>query len=511
MLIVTSEQMKQIESRSLDYSLSYERLMENAGSAVAAVMRRTTEVEGRFVTLFCGCGNNGGDGFVAARRLAEAGANVAVILTDGAPRTPQAQMMLERLEHLEIAVVEYGADAHYLTERLAETDLLVDAVYGTGFHGELDERHRDICRLMNGIEAMTFSIDIPTGITANTGFADYCAVRADITIVLDSDKPATVLACAQEYCGRVVLTDIGIPDEAREGILSSYILVEEELVFQTLQKRRRDTHKGDYGKLLNLAGCQQYMGAAVLSTLAAMRTGAGYVTLASTKEVCRTVLPLLPEAVMLALRQTAEGGIAHESADVVLAAVEKSSAVLMGNGIGTGFDTCRLMCELLETAKCPVIIDGDGINAVSQNIDILRKANCEVVLTPHPMELSRLTGIPVAQLKQDALSAGLSFAQEYGVTLVLKDAYTTTVTPQGTVYINTTGNAGLAKAGSGDVLAGIIAALAAQRYPCALAAACGVWLHGRAGDYAAQSRSQYGMLARDVIELLPEVFLEHDR
>ena len=179
-----------------------------------------------------------------ARRLHEAGANVAVVLTDGQPRTEQAQAMFSILSGMEIAVVEFEADPVYLAERLAETDLLVDAIYGTGFYGELDEKHRDICRLMNGVGVQTVSLDIPTGVAADTGAADDFAVCADVTIVFDSDKPATVLPGAAAWCGEVVVVDIGIPPKAREGIEPLYTVVDEEFVFGILLPRRRETHKG---------------------------------------------------------------------------------------------------------------------------------------------------------------------------------------------------------------------------------------------------------------------------
>lgn len=511
MLIVTSKQMKQIEENALSYGLSMERLMENAGSSAAAVIRRDTGVEGRYVTLFCGRGNNGGDGFVAARRLFEAGANAAVILTDGEPKSEQARTMFELLRETDIAVANYGDDPDWLADRLAMTDILVDAIYGTGFHGELDERHRDICRLINGVDVATYALDIPSGVNADTGAADVCAVCADVTVVFDSDKPATVFPASERWCGEVVLADIGIPPEAHGGISSDYRLVNRDWVFENLPKRARESHKGTYGKLLNVAGSQRYMGAAILSSLAALRTGAGYVTLASTKEVCRSALPMLPEAVLLPLRQNADGAVSSESLGTILEAAQKSTAVLAGNGLGTGENTAEIIYELVKSVSCPLILDADGINVVSRNIDILRQAVCPVILTPHLMELSRLTGVSLEQLSQDVLSYGLNFAKEYRVTLVLKGAYSYTVTPQGRVFINTTGNAGLAKAGSGDVLAGIIASLAAQGRTPEAAAVCGVWLHGMAGDYAAQEFSQYAMLARDVLDALPAVFRDHDR
>ncbi len=511
MRIVTAEQMKSIEQNAVSCGLSMERLMENAGSAAAMAIRREYEVDGRYVTIFCGRGNNGGDGFVAARRLCQAGANVAVVLTDGAPRTEQAKSMYEMIRMMDIAISEYGVDPHYLAERLAETDILIDAIYGTGFHGELDDRHRDICRLMNGIDVDTVALDIPSGVTCDTGFADSCAVRAAMTVVFDSGKPACVFPALEEYCGRVVLADIGIPEQAHEGIHSEFIIADPEYVFSRLEKRRRKTHKGDYGKLLNVAGSQNYMGAAILSSLAAMRTGAGYVTLASCGEVCRTALPELLECVMLPLETTGTGAISYKSMPKILSAVQKSFAVLAGNGMGDSEDAQNIIFDLVRKTKCPLILDADGINAVSRNIDILKQACGPVVLTPHLLELSRLTGVPLEQLRRDALTVGRAFAREYHVTLVLKDAYTNTVCADGQVLINTTGNAGLAKAGSGDVLAGMIGALAAQGISPETAAACGVWLHGAAGDMAACSHSQYGMLARDVIQALPKVFLANNR
>ncbi|WP_101550066.1 MULTISPECIES: NAD(P)H-hydrate dehydratase [Anaerotruncus] len=511
MRILTSEQMKTVERNSLNYSMSCERLMENAGSAAAAAIRRAADVEGRYVTIFCGRGNNGGDGFVAARRLSEAGANVAVVLTDGDPKTPEAAEMLRRIGVMDIAVVGYGDDPEYLTERLASTDLLVDAIYGTGFHGELDGRHRDVCRLINGVGVRVFALDIPSGVNADTGEADPCAVRAGMTVVFDSDKPATAMPAAAEYCGEVVVADIGIPPEAHEGVEPLFTLVDRGWVFDRLPRRRRDTHKGDYGKLLNVAGSQRYMGAAVLSTLAAMRSGAGYVTLASTKEVCRTVLPMLPEAVLLPLAQNPDGSLSYKAMDALLEAAERSTAVLVGNGLGTGPDACRIVYELVRRVSRPLVIDADGINALARNIDILKDKKAEVILTPHLMELSRLTTLPLEQLKPDPLTAGKAFAQEYGVTVVLKGAHTLTAAPGERVWINTTGNAGLAKAGSGDVLAGLVGALAAQGRSPEEAAACGVWLHGMAGDYAAGEFSQYAMLARDVIDALPRVFADNDR
>ena len=508
MRILTCSQMKQAEKNAWAGSLSYVQMMENAGAAAAQAIREKLPGQGARAVLFCGRGNNGGDGLVAARLLCQAGWGVSVVLTDGVPRTPDAQVMYEKLAGLPVEVVPYGEDPEWLARQLAQANLLVDAIYGTGFHGELDGRHRDICRLINGVDVLTCALDIPSGVTADTGWADPQAVQADFTVVFDSHKPATVMPRAARWCGQVLVREIGIPEEAHRGLESGYRLTDRAAVFSVLKKRVRESHKGSYGKLLVVAGSQRYMGAAMLATLAAMRTGAGYVTLASTKEVCRTVLPSLPEAVMLPLRQNPDGSISADSREEILQAAERSTAVLVGNGMGQGDDVCRIVYELVTHVRVPLVIDADGINALARNIDILKRGNCPVVLTPHRMELSRLTTLPVEELAQQDIQAGRRLAEEYGCTVVLKDAYTHTVTPKGEVWINTSGNAGLAKAGSGDLLAGMIGSLAAQGYPPEQAAACGVWLHGRAADYAAAQRSQFGMLPRDVLDGLTQLLAE---
>ena len=510
-MIVTSKQMKQMETCAGSYGLSMERLMENAGCAAAAAIRRMLEVEGKFVTIFCGRGNNGGDGFVVARQLSRSGANVAVVLTDGHPVSAQAREMYDRLLPMEIPMVEYGSDMEYLTDRLAETDLLVDAIFGTGFHGVLSDRHKSVCRLINGVGVPVFALDIPSGVNADTGAADPDAVRAGCTVMFDSLKPAGVMPCAASFCGRVVTAEIGIPPDAREGVEELFTVVDDLFIAENLPVRQRNSHKGTYGRLLNLAGCQSYPGAAVLSTLAAMRTGAGYVVLASTGQVCRMAQHQLPETVMLELPADQTGGISAQALPLLLEHAEKASALLIGNGLGPAPDAEQVVIALLEQAHCPVILDADGINLVARNIDIWKRVQCPVILTPHPMELSRLTGLSIEQIIADPLAAGLSFAQEHGVTVVVKGAYTATAMASGQVWVNTTGNAGLAKAGTGDVLAGMIGALAAQGISLAHAAACGVYLHGRAGDLAAQKHSQYGMLARDVIDAVCNVFLELGR
>lgn len=511
MLIVSANQMSFIEENAQRDGLTIQRMMENAGSAAAEFIRNRVEVNGRYVTVFSGNGNNGGDGFVCARKLYEAGADVAVILTDGAPKNAHAKQMLSLLSPMNISVSSFGEDPEFLTDRLAATDYLVDAVYGTGFHGELDEKHQAICRLINGIGVKTFSLDIPTGLTCDTGYTCQHTVRADYTIVFDSMKPATVFPACSEYCGETTLVDIGIPEHAREDILSNYELVDAGFVFGHLKKRERNSHKGTYGKLLNVAGSQPYMGAAALSTLAALRTGVGYATLASTKEVCRSSLSMIPEAVMLPLNQNAVGGISASSFAYIKSALSVSTAVLVGNGVGKAPETDQIIYSVIRAANCPTIIDADGINAVAENINILGETNTDIILTPHLMEFSRLSGHSIEEIQKNPTKLALEFAAQHNVILVLKGAYTYTITPAGKTYINTTGNAGLAKAGSGDVLAGIIGALAAQGHPPEIAASCGAWLHGAAGDLAALKSSQYGMLIREVIEQLGNVFLAHGR
>jgi len=593
MEIVTRSQMKQIEQNALAYDLTFHRLMENAGSAAAAFIRRTFAVAGLNCMVFCGSGNNAGDGMVVARKLTEDGANMVIVLLDGTPGSEESAAMYNTAMMMQIPMVDFSTQHQKVMDFLSQTDIIVDAICGTGFTGGLREIHRGACRAVNEAIAAVVSLDIPTGVECDSGAADPDAVRADFTIAFDRAKPAHVLAASAQLCGVVETVDIGIPTEAHAGIPTweqpapayesaapesfvfqaepeplpavegglTFVVPEEPApappapespipaapagaaspfspespffeaepaapapaaasgeifdlgrVFGLLLPRPQNSHKGTFGRLLNISGSQNYTGAAALSSMAALRCGAGLVTLASTGEVCAAAGGHIPEATFLPLAKSAVGGIDFEGSMPILAPrLGAADAVLLGCGLGNTTHTAQLLAFVLQAATCPVVVDADGINALAQNIYVLQKASAPVVLTPHLGEMARLSGLSIQEISADRQGAALRFAQEHGVVLVLKGPGTLVASPDGRLAENTTGNPGLAKGGSGDVLAGMIGALLAQGIPPREAAACGVFLHGLAGDRCAARRSQYAMLPHELLEDLAEIFLENGR
>jgi len=493
--------MKQIEDKSLLYELTYYRLMENAGSAAAAFIRRTFDVEGLSCIIFCGRGNNGGDGLVVARKLAESGARVLIVFVDGMPRSKEAQAMYSMVELMELPVCkDFDAAYDQLMSLVAQADIVVDAVYGTGFRGQLDQRQALVCSLINSAIAAIISLDVPSGVECDTGRAASGAVKADFTVVFDSYKPLHIQQAAADFCGLVELVDIGVPPEAKEGVGREFLTVDTTQVLALLPPRLADSHKGTFGWLLNIAGSACYRGAAALSTMAALRAGAGRVTLASTELVCQNAAGHILESIFLPLPSTSQGTISRDAVTTLCDAMPTATAVLVGCGLGDTADSAALLSSVLQNAVCPVVVDADGLNALAGNIHLLSEKKAPVVLTPHPGEMARLLGVSTEEVQGNRHGAALHLAENHGVIVVLKGHETVVASPDGTVVLGSTGNAGLAKAGSGDLLAGMIGGLLAQGMEPRDAAVCAVHLHGLAADLTAQRLSQRTMLPSDILE-----------
>ncbi len=511
MKIVTTQQMKAIESAAVDQGMTFAQLMENAGERAADIIRKVIkEPQATKCLIFCGKGNNGGDGFVVTRHLFNDGVKVVAVLTDGVPVTNEAQSMLEQLLNQGALVIDYSGHQEQVRGLAQNTDIIVDAVYGTGFSGEPDEAHKEIFQLINNSVCAVFSLDVPSGIRADSCGDNPYAVNADFTICFDSLKLAHKLSPAAGRCGRVFTVEIGIPDESRKGIMSETEVSEEEDVFACLPVRTPNSHKGTYGKFLNVSGSLGYTGAAVLSTTAAMRCGAGYVTLAAPEPVGRDLSSRLIESTMMLLAPNELNQIAASNIPELIERAKRCTAVLAGCGIGKSEDTKELIFSLIRNVECPLIIDADGLNVLASQPEILLERRGKTILTPHTVEMSRLTGRRLNDILADRFQAARAFAEEYHVIMVLKGP-DTIITDGVRNYINPTGNAGLAKAGSGDVLAGMIGSFAAQKIPPIDAARCGVFLHGMAADRCAGRLSQYGMLPSDILTDLCGIFLEKGR
>ncbi len=506
------EEMKLAEKYSDELGINYMRMMENAGSAAAAFIRRTFDIDGRRCAVICGSGNNGGDGFVVARRLSENGARVAVILSGDAPKTACAAKMMELLANAGVPAIGWSGEKRAAAVSvIGASDIIVDAVFGTGFHGDPDAATAELFETVNSAIAAVVALDVPSGVAADAATCSNHCINADFTVAFDALKPAHLMLPARQRCGEISVVDIGIPPEASDRVERRSFHTDNELVFSVLRARSPLANKGSFGRLLNISGCLRYGGAPALSTASALRCGAGIVELASTVDVLRMAAPLTTEAVSLPLACDGEGFISPAAIPDILSSLGRSTACLVGCGLGLTDGSRKIIDAVLQNADCPLIIDADGINALAENIDVLDTLNVPVVLTPHIGEMARLTKLSAAEVLADRIGVAGEFACRHGVTVVLKDCSTVVASPEGAVYLNGNGNPGLAKGGSGDVLAGMIAAFTAQRLDPTLSAVCGVYLHAMAADRAAKRLSQYGMLPSDLPAELCAIFAENER
>lgn len=495
--------MRALEQASDMRGVSWRTMMENAGAAAAEwILKRLSP--GRCAVL-CGRGNNGGDGYVVARLLMQAGVDVTAFSPCGAPKTELAALERKVAEAAGVAVLP-DADAN----RIEEYDVVIDALFGTGFHGVLPPPAAALAQKA-AAHPRVVALDLPSGLNADSPVPEGESFWASFTLCFAAAKPACLMLPAAARCGEVVLLPIGIPPQAWEDAGPAGKSLSEADAVRMLPKREITAHKGDFGKLLAVCGSAEFTGAAVLSALSALRCGAGLVTVASIPAVTAAVGSRLAEATFLPLIPTANGRIASSNAQTVLDRARRSTALLAGCGLGRCDETARLVRRIILGCTCPLILDADALEALAEGVDPLLYAVCPPVLTPHVGEMARLTGLRPPQIKQEAPQLALCFAKKWNAIVVLKDASTVVASPDGRMFYHTGGNPGLARGGSGDVLAGIIASLVAQGIEPVSAAAMGVALHGAAARRCAEQTSQTGMLAHEVANALCGVFLEHGR
>ena len=509
MKILTVEQMKKEERLSDEMGVTYQRLMENAGCAAATFIRKTlSNVAGRNFMIFCGSGNNGGDGLVVARKLFEEKANVVVVLCGGIPRSAEAKYMYNCVIQAGITMLDFELDRKKVDDLLKGADIIVDALFGTGFTGEFRPPYDEIAGIINSDIAIKVSLDIPSGVDAATGLSAKNTIKADFTVAFEAAKPGHLLLPGKEFCGKTEVVDIGIPHEVKAEVAQNCFEATEEMVFSSIRKRPRFSNKGTFGKLLCITGSKNFPGAAVLSALGALKSGAGITTVATTERVAEAIVSRIPEATFLPLPEDEDGRISISAKEKLLPFLKTVDAVLLGCGIGRGKDTAELVEFVIENAEGTVILDADGINAASENPEIIKKAKNIPIITPHMGEMARLCGISIPETVENRVAIAQKTAKELECVVVLKDSTTVIAEPNGDVYFNSTGNPGLSKGGSGDCLAGMIASFAAQGYLETACAVCGVYLHGLAADYAAKELSEYGMLPSDIPNYLCKIFAE---
>lgn len=511
MFVVTSKQMYQAECNAVKRGISFPQLMENAGRASASLIIKHFGINKnskKRVLVLCGKGKNGGDGFVIARALWEAGCKVTVMLVCGEPKAADAIEMFNLVQAAGIEVIRYENNLTLLRPYLDSAEIIVEAIFGTGFTGSLDHSTSILAQAVNAAKGKTVSIDVPAGADCDKATVTGTAFKADMTIAISAYKSIHIIKPCNKYCGKLAVADIGITDEDFRSIDSvTCFTLNMGDCKKMLPVRKPVSNKGTYGHALCVCGSMKMTGAAYLSVSGALRTGTGLVTAAFPKNAYSALAPKFVEPLLLPLESNAEGTLTPASLKEILSASKRATAVLAGCGIGFNKDTTELIRGLIREIKIPLILDADGINALSTNIDILKEAQAPVIITPHPGEMSRLCGKSVPEILANPIATAYEFAKSRNVTVVLKTANTVVCSPDSeNIYINTTGNAGLARGGSGDLLAGIAVSLLAQGMSPFNAAVCAVYLHGLAADAVAQKTSMRGMLPSDVLECLPGLF-----
>ncbi len=506
-VVLNAAQTRELENRAAQAGICHFELMERAGNAAARFLLTNCNAAERRTLVLCGNGNNGGDGFVIARVLAQTGGRVDVLFVKGAPRTQDAVAMLQQAQKEKISFYDLAGFADSADELCQSAELIVDAVYGIGFHGEADENTAKVLRMANNSTAYKVAIDIPSGTECDSARTAGICFEADETVTFSTAKPVHWHMPAEEKCGKITVLSIGIPEEILQQQPAQAMVPDHDWVASVLPARQRDSNKGTFGKALCVCGSYGMAGAAMMAASAALRCGAGLVQLAIPCSIYPCVASRLLEPVMLPLTESEEGRLCEQSAPLLQEALCKASSCLIGCGTGADEKTAEVVLKLLRESKIPTVLDADGINCIASHKDILKTVKAPVILTPHPGEMARLTGQTVTQVQSARTRIAADFAREYGVVLVLKGHHTVIAVPDGRQWVNPTGNAGMARGGSGDLLAGMIVAFLAQGMSAEDAAVAAVYLHGAAGDCCAKKYSQISMLPHEMLEELPGLFL----
>ena len=506
MKLVTAEEMREIDRKAIrEFGVPSLQLMEKAGEEVAEAVREMLgHLPGKRVAIFAGQGNNGGDGFVAARYLLGEGVEVKTYLLGRKEEVKgDAGANLKRLTQ-PVEEVKENKDLDKVRDDLARVNLIIDALLGTGARGEVRGILRETIALLNESSPPIISVDIPSGLEGNKGKPLGACIKAVRTVAMGLPKRGLVLYPGAEYVGELKIADIGIPSEVLNAQGLKVNLLEGKDISSLLPHRRKDSHKGDYGHILILAGSTGFTGAAALASLGALRSGGGLVTLGVAKSLNSIMEVKLTEAMTKPLPETGEGSLSLEAEGEILQLAQKVDALAIGPGLSTHPETSELVRRLLAKINKPMVIDADGLNGLAGNISLLTRSPASIIITPHPGEMGRLVGKTTGDVQSERIGVAQEVASQTGTVVVLKGARTVISDQEGEAYVNPTGNPGMARGGMGDILTGMIASFIGQGLTELEAAKAGVYIHGLAGDIAAKSQGEVGLMATDLLDNLPQ-------
>lgn len=529
--VTTAREMQDIDRIAIEkYGIAGALLMERAGLAVAEKINelffQKSEVKQRItknglrttVIILCGGGNNGGDGLVIARLLHNQGRDVKVFLASK-PADLEGDAKSNYNSAIRFGVNIYPVNKFLTTDFSTRTYrfVIVDALLGTGLSKEVRAPLSDVIKKVNRMSSPVVSVDIPSGISSDTGQIMGSAVKAHHTVTFGLPKRGHLLYPGAEYTGNLHIEDIGFPHQLLESEKIRVNLVQKNDALSLMPERPAYSHKGAYGHVLLIAGSRGKTGAALMAARACLRAGAGLVTIGIPETLVNAFQSRVTEEMILPLPDKGNGTLALKAADTILAFIKKRANVLaIGPGLSVDEEISKLVCLLISKSRVPLVIDADGINAIAGKTGLLKKSMSPVILTPHSGEMARLLSRKSevrtqkselrTLLEQDRISTAVSFARRTNTYLVLKGAPTITAVPDGEAYINSTGNPGMAKAGTGDVLTGIISALLAQGLTPRDASVLGVYMHGHTGDIMAEKQGKHSLMASDIINAIPSVF-----
>lgn len=513
MRVLNTQQMREADRRTInEIGIPSIVLMENAGrQAVAAMEAAFEDLASRHVAVLCGRGNNGGDGFVVARTLAQRGVESTVFLLGSvADVRGDARTNLEVLGRIGLTVVEItnAQDWELHFSEVSECELVVDAILGTGFHGTITGLLETVVADVNGLGVPVVSIDLPTGVSADSHEIEGNAIEASMTVTLAAPKVPLVFPPADTHAGDLVIADIGIPPPVLDELEGPYLeLMTRERMREIVPARAADSHKGDFGRVLVIAGSFGKTGAAHLAALGALRSGAGLVTIATPRSCVPIVASMASEYMTESLDETPSGTIDFSALDRVLEL--KADVIAVGPGLGQAPGTAAFVHGLVERAGVPLILDADALNAFAGDPDrLVGRDGVDVIITPHPGEMARLLNVSVEAVQHDRLNHARDFAAAHRVHVVLKGHRTVIAGPENRAFVNLTGNSGMATGGTGDLLTGMIAAWFAQLLDAEAACKLAVYLHGTAGDLAEADEGDVALLATDVAGRLGDAVLE---
>lgn len=518
MKVLTGRQMKEFDAEAIkNYSLPSLILMESAGRAVVqALLERVQELGAFHMVIVAGRGNNGGDGLCAARHLLSLGASVEAFVVGSPDKlSEETRIQAEILEGfgLEIRYLTEEGELGELEQALSRADVVIDALLGIGVKGPVRGLIKPVIERINQSDVFVVAVDAPSGVDADTGAVAGAAVEADLTVTLEHPKLGLLLYPGRGHAGEIVVSKIGYPELLRQTFQSGLEWVDEGYVRARLPQRRAYSHKGDYGKVFILAGSRGLTGAAVMAAEAALRSGAGLVYMGYPESLSPIIESRLLEAVKLPLPES-DGALAEGALKPIQEFIAEIDidVLAVGPGLSRAKGVAALLKKLLPKVEVPLVIDADGLNALAspQGLKVIRRLKAPAVLTPHPGELSRLIGRKISEIEADRVGAARETAESLDVILVLKGVPTITALPSGEIFINSTGNSGLATGGSGDVLTGLIVGLIAQGMPPEEAAPAGAYLHGLLADRLKGELGERAMLPGDLIKVIPQVLKEFE-